>query len=148
MGMTTQEIQRDAWRPYLDELSKRLGVVGVTIEVAGRDIGDQLVAEDLVLTWITYDHRNDIVVIGLDAPGGLREEAEHLVDHPQRILVATGDEPEAVVDIQDGEGRQHLVRMRGAPALPVVWRGKRRRSGGQPAAGDRRRRGRRRRRAR
>jgi len=43
-----------------------------------------------VLTGITFDHKDDVLVIGLDAPGGDPEEYEHLIEHPQRILVAPG----------------------------------------------------------
>jgi hypothetical protein len=118
MTVVTQEIRREAWRGYFDELSKTLGTTEATIEVAGRDLGAQIAAERLVLTGMTYDDRDDVLVIGLDAPGGDPEEYEHLVERPQRILVAAGDEMETTFDIEDGEGNQHLVRLRPAPALP------------------------------
>jgi hypothetical protein len=114
---TTQEIPRDAWRPYFDEISKHLGTVTATVEIAGRDLGAQVAAEHLVLTGLSYDDRDDVVVIGLDAPGGYIEEAEHLVEHPKRVLVATGEDAEVAIDIEDAEDRQTIIRMASVPAL-------------------------------
>jgi hypothetical protein len=118
MATTTQEIPKDAWRPYFDELSKILPTVEATVEITGYDLGDQIMAERLILTGISYDHKDDVVVIGLDAPGGTPEDVEHLVYNPQRIMVATSDGPETTIDIQDAEGRQTLIRYEQVPALP------------------------------
>jgi hypothetical protein len=117
---TTQTLARETWTPYFDTLSKDLGTTIVTIEAIGKDIGDQLAADHLVLTGITYDHKDDIVVIGVDAPGGDPEEYEHIVSQPQTIMVATGDPdgPPLVIDIEDAEEHRHLVRLELAPELP------------------------------
>jgi hypothetical protein len=120
MATTAQEIPRDTWTPYFDELSKHLGTVEATVEVIGRDLGAQIAAERLILTGISYDHKDDIVVIGLDAPGGTPEEYEHLVQKPQRIMVAPGGpgETDMVIDIEDSEGHKTIVRLERPPALP------------------------------
>jgi hypothetical protein len=117
---TTQTLAPDTWTPYFDTLSKDLGTTVVTIEAVGKDIGDQIAAERLVLTGITYDHKDDIVVIGVDAPGGDPEEYEHVVAQPRTIMVATGDPdgPPLVIDIEDAEGRRHIVRLELPPELP------------------------------
>jgi hypothetical protein len=116
--VTTREIPRDAWRPYFDEISRHLGTTTATVEIAGRDLGAQVAAEHLVLTGLSYDDRDDVVVIGLDAPGGYIEEAEHLVEHPQKVLVATGDDAGVAIDIEDADAHQTIIRMASAPALP------------------------------
>jgi hypothetical protein len=120
MAVTTQELPREAWRSYFDELSKILGAVEATVEITGPDVGDQIEADHLILTGITYDDRDDIVVIGLDAPGPPPEDVERIVDDPQRILIATGTEPpeEMVIDIEDAEQHKTLVRIERPPALP------------------------------
>ena len=41
---TTTEIPREAWRSYFEELTTVLGTVEATVEVVGRDIGDQFEA--------------------------------------------------------------------------------------------------------
>ena len=117
MTTTTHELARDAWSPYFDELSRHLGTVEATVEVAGRDLGAQVAAERLVLRGITYDHKDDVLVIALDR-GGTDGHFEHLVERPQRIYVATGEGTEVTVDVEDGEGHQTLVRLERPKALP------------------------------
>jgi hypothetical protein len=117
----TTEIEHEAWTRYFDELSRHLGTVEATVEVDGRDVGAQILAERLVLTGITYDHKDDVIVIGLDAPGGPPpEDVEHLVEHPQHVYIATGldDSTEMAIDIEDAEAHRTIVRLERPPALP------------------------------
>lgn len=116
----TEELPRDGWRPYFDNMSKVLGTVEATIEVDGADLGAQIVAERLILTGMSYDNKDDVLVIGLDAPGGTPEEMEHLVEHPERILVASipGPPAEIVFDIADEQQHQTIVRLERPPELP------------------------------
>lgn len=118
MAVATQEIARNTWREYFDEYSRTMGTVEATIEIAGRDLGDQIAAERLVLTGITYDDKDDILVVGLDAPGGAGEEYEHIIDGPQQIYVATEDDGETTFDVTDQERHQNLIHLRAAEALP------------------------------
>jgi hypothetical protein len=120
MPFTTEQVPREKWRPYFDELSRHLGTVEATVEIAGRDLGVQLAAERLVLTGITYDHKDDVLVIGLDAPGGMPEEYEHMVQSPQRISVAPGGTAaELIIGIEDAEQHLTIVRFERPPALPA-----------------------------
>lgn len=114
---STQELTREAWRPYFDELSRHLGTLEATVEVAGQDIGDQIAAEGLVLSGITYDDRDDVLVIALEALGE-RAAFEHMVQHPQRIYIATGEGAELIVDVEDAGGHQTLVTLDRPAALP------------------------------
>jgi hypothetical protein len=115
----TEQLPRETWTRYFDELSKHLGTVEATVEVVGRDIGDQLAAERLVLTGITFDHKDDVLVIGLDAPGGDPEEYEHMVEHPRSIAVTPGGTAaELAIAAEDGEGHMTIVTLARAPELP------------------------------
>jgi hypothetical protein len=118
MATTTQEIPREAWREYFDTLAKVLPTVEVTVEVIGRDLGDQFIGERVLLAGISYDDKDDVLVIGLDTPGGLPEEVEHLVDHPQRIMVTGLDDGSTVIEVEDPDGHQTLIRYHDVPALP------------------------------
>ena len=80
---------------------------------AGQDrfrVAGQVEAEQPLLTGITYDDGDDIVVIGLDAPGGLPEDLEHIVYHPQKIYLAEEDDV-MIFDIEDSEEVKTLVRL-------------------------------------
>jgi hypothetical protein len=113
MAASTRAIPQEEWSGYFDDFSRDLDDLLATVEVAGREIGAQVEAERPRLTSITYDHKDDIVVIGLDAPGGSHEDLEHIVYHPQKIYVAE-DDGETIFDIEDGEQVKTLVRLRPA----------------------------------
>ena len=113
----SSELPREDWRVYFDELSRALTTTRATVEIDAPDLGAQVQAEGLVLGGISYDDRDDVLVIGL-SPGGPAESLEHLVSHPQRIRVepSAGMLP-ATIDVEDAEGEQTLVRLQSAPAL-------------------------------
>ena len=120
MAITSQEIPREAWRRYFEELTDVLGTVEGTVEVIGRDVGDQIADERQVLTDITYDDRDDALIVGLEAPDSDVDRVEHVIEHPQRVLVATGEPPplELTFDVEDGEQHQWLIHLERPPALP------------------------------
>ena len=118
MTETTQEIPRDDWRRYFDELAKRLPTVEVTVEVIGSDVGDQLIGQRLRLTGITYDNKDDVLVVGLDAPGGSPEELQHFVYNPQRIEVTENADGSSVVEVEDAEDHKTIISYAPVPALP------------------------------
>ncbi len=111
MALETRELPHEQWRKYFDDFSRDLDGLAATVEVAGRDIGAQTEANRLLLTGITYDDGDDIVVIGLDAQGGLVEELEHIVYQPKKIYVASEEGGTTTLDIEDAEGHQTLVRL-------------------------------------
>jgi hypothetical protein len=111
MALETRELPHEQWRKYFDDFSRDLDSLAATVEVAGRDVGAQTEADRLLLTGITYDDRDDIVVIGLDAEGGLTEELEHIVYQPQKIYVASDEAGSTTFDIEDAERHQTLVRL-------------------------------------
>ena len=120
MATATQEIPRNAWREYFEELTDVLGSVEATVEITGRDLGDQIADERQILTDITYDKRDDAIIVGLQAPGSTEERIEHVIEQPQHVLVATGEPPplEMSFDIEDGEHHQWLIHLERPPALP------------------------------
>jgi Family of unknown function (DUF5335) len=118
VSLITDEIPRDAWRAYFDDLSKRLRTVEATVEVDGRDLGAQIAVERLLLEGITYDDRDDLLVVGFDVPEGDPDAYEHMINGPQRIFVATGDRLETVIDVTDADQHQTIVRLEPPPALP------------------------------
>ena len=120
MATTTQEFPREAWRSYCEELTKVLGTVEATVEVVGRDVGAQTAAERHVLTDITYDDRDDAIIVGLEAPDSTAQRTAHVIEQPQHFLVATGEPPplEMTFDIEDGEQHQWLIHLERPPALP------------------------------
>ncbi len=115
----TIELSHDRWRIYFDDLSRGLATMQATVEIDGPDLGAQVQAEGLVLSGISYDDRDDVLVIGL-SPGGAAESLEHLVSSPQRIRVESSEDLlPSTIEVEDAEGVRTLVRLRAAPALPA-----------------------------
>lgn len=110
MASETREIPREDWKAQLDEFSKQLSGAPATLEIDGEEVGAQVEAEGTKLSSITYDRGDDIVVIGIDAGGGLGEDAEHIISAPNTVYVLTED-GETVLDITDAEGVQTLLRV-------------------------------------
>ena len=57
------QLPRDGWRGYFDDLSRALATQQATVEIDGPDLGAQAQAEGLVLSGISYDDRDDILVV-------------------------------------------------------------------------------------
>lgn len=109
MASTTREIPKNEWRSYFDDLSRSpSGPPIVTVEVDGAEIGAQIEAEHKTLAGISYDDRDDVLVIGIGSAGG-GEQLEHLVSQPLQIFVAEGDQ--RTVDVKDADGVQTLIRI-------------------------------------
>jgi Family of unknown function (DUF5335) len=116
----TYELARDGWRDYFDELSRTLATTRATVEIDGPNLGAQIQSEGLLLSGISYDDRDDIVIVGV-SPGGPAESLEHFVSSPRRITVEESSDGilPSTIEIQDAEGQQTLVRLEAAPALPA-----------------------------
>ena len=116
----TEELAREGWRTYFDELSRTLGTTRATVEIDAPNLGAQLQAEGLLLLGISYDDRDDVLVIGL-SPGGPSESLEHFVSAPKRIAVESSQALlPSTIEVEDSEGQLTLVRLQPAPALPAA----------------------------
>ena len=109
MTSMTREIPKSEWPSYFNDLSRLPSPPPVvTVEVDGEEVGAQIEAEHKTLAGISYDNRDDVLVIGIGGPDG-HEQLEHLVSQPERIYVAEGDEH--TIDVQDADGVQTLIRL-------------------------------------
>jgi hypothetical protein len=108
MTVTTPE-QRSEWSKLTDRLSADHEGHDVTIEVLDPESGDNSLVERLPFAGITYDHKDDVVVVSVGGrspryPVVLR----HLINHPQEILfdlITQG----AALKITDSTGTTTLV---------------------------------------
>ena len=99
------------WRSFFDRLSKGLLGKWVEIEVASRDLGDQITAEWIPMFGITYDSRDDLLDVALD-------RIDHLIWHPKEIVVEEGPTGVTSVAVVDNEGVRQVVRMKEPLMLP------------------------------
>ena len=120
MAIATQEFPRETWRSYFEELTDVVRTVDAKVEMVGQDIGGEVADERQIVTDITYDDRDDVIIVGLDAPGSTADRAEHLIEHPQKVFIATGAPPPLEVTLEIGDSKRHqwLICLGRPPALP------------------------------
>ncbi len=111
--MTTHTIDRNDLEHYLDHFSGIMPTELVEIEVAGLDLGDQVEAEWVPLSGISYDPKDDVVVIDLN-DGAL----QHMVRQPQEFVVEEDNAGIHSFSIRDNDGRLHLVKLKEPRELP------------------------------
>ncbi|HEB66910.1 MAG TPA: hypothetical protein ENI93_03085 [Gammaproteobacteria bacterium] len=105
-------LEKNQWETYLDNVAKHLGAELVEIEVAGINLGDQIETEWVPLIGISYDPKDDVVSVAV-------EGAEHLIRKPAEIVVEDNVDGLHWIDIKDGDGNQHIVRLKTPLALPA-----------------------------
>ena len=110
--MAITKLEKGAWRPYFDRVSKLLGgAKRAEVEVAALDLGDQIEAEWLPLTGIAYDPKDDLIEVLLD-------DLDHLIRRPQQVFI----DQEAVllksVEVIDESGVRQIIKLRDPLALP------------------------------
>ena len=108
MTVTTPE-QRSEWTALTNRLSADHAGHDVTIELLDAEGGDRSLVERLPFDSISYDHKDDVVVIGVGGrspryPVVLR----HLIHHPQEILFDLIPQG-AALKITDPSGTTTLV---------------------------------------
>lgn len=106
------EIPRDDWQAYFEDFSRNQPDYIAQMEVLGDEIGAETEAAGTHLAAITYDRKDDIVVIGLDgAADGVAEEVEHVIDKPLKITVDETAGGEIAFEIEDAEGTRTVLRL-------------------------------------
>ena len=108
MAVTMSE-QRSEWIKLSDRLSADHQGHDVAIEVLGPEGGDSSLVEHLPFDGITYDHKDDVVVISVGGrapryPVVLR----HLIHHPTEVLFDLIPQG-AALKITDSSGTTTLV---------------------------------------
>ena len=108
MSLPTAE-QRSQWSALTDRLSADHAGHDVTIEVLDADGGDTSMVERLPFDGITYDPRDDVVVISVGGSSPrLPVVLRHMVSGPQEILFDLIPQG-AALKITDSSGTTTLV---------------------------------------
>jgi hypothetical protein len=109
---TMHSVPRSEWRPFFDRMSTTL-LRGkwAEIEVASLENGDQIIAEWIPMIGVTYDSRDDLVDVALD-------RIDHLIRHPNEIVVEEGTEGLVSIAVTAVDGTRHIVRLKQPPMLP------------------------------
>ena len=111
--MTTHKIEKQDLQHYLDHFSSVMPTQLVEIEVTGLELGDQIEAEWLPLTGVSYDPKSDLVAINLD------DKLEHNIRKPQAIYVEEDDKGVSSIEITCAEKHKHILKLKDPVALPA-----------------------------
>lgn len=117
---TTNEIPKQVWSLYLDEIADRMEGHAVRIELVGRDIGAQPLTRVMSLRGIELVEKGSAQgTIELEL--GEEGQFDHLVLHPKRVFArsARGGEVESL-DIEDENDTKTLITF--DHPLPISFR--------------------------
>ncbi len=103
--MSTVELKKESWSGYFEQLTRALEGKQALIEVGALPIGNQVAVKWLALLGITYDHKDDLLDLDLG-------EIEHVIQHPASIYVESTASEVRSIEVVDGAGTKHIVRLR------------------------------------
>jgi hypothetical protein len=109
--MAVEKLDRAKWRGFFDHMSKAIVGKRAEIEVASLALGDQIEVEWLPVLGVTYDHKDNIIVIAL-------EGLDHPIDNPSEVYVDQGPGGLANLEIIDAKDTRQIVKLRDPLMLP------------------------------
>ena len=109
--MRNHEIPSEQWIPFFNALSKRHQGDPVTVELMGKDIGDQRAAEDQALLGITVDPPTGSCKIEVMMGDRTGTNIAHEIAHPIHVRLAQQDNgADAALEIEAEDGPATLLR--------------------------------------
>jgi len=113
--MQTQEIERDQWRPFLDQFSRKHLGEPVTVVVLTKDAGPERVATDLPLVGIVDDPKSsDGESIEIVAGESSARNVVHEIFSPSRVRVARQDDgSDVALEFESGDAPPTIVHFGG-----------------------------------
>jgi hypothetical protein len=103
------KVPREQWESTLDQATWRHDGDYVTIEVLDPKLGDQLEVERLPFRYISYDRRDDTVVIAVGGTtANLPVVLRHLIAKPTTVSIDDTAEPPSML-ITDTDSTSTLV---------------------------------------
>jgi len=109
--MALEKLDSSQWKAFFDRVSKELTAKQVEIEVEGLDIGDEIEAEWIPFTGISYDPKSDVLSIFSDA-------LEHMIRKPKEIWVDIGVDGLHSMEVVDADDHKQIILLRNDLALP------------------------------
>jgi len=111
-GGCSMDVARDHWAGFFDRLSNDHLGDQVEIEVLAEQFGDQIEVRRQPFEALTYDARNDTVIVSAVDP-----TVRHFVANPTEVDVDTTQPAETVVRVVAPD-QTTLVHLYPTPALP------------------------------
>lgn len=114
--MATRSIEKTAWEDYLNHVTRELGACLAEVEVAGLEIGDQVEADWVRLTGLSYDPKDDLVIVDLLSKDD--KDFEHMVRKPTELVVDEEADGLTSLVVTGADGIRTILKLRKPLALP------------------------------
>ena len=109
--MQSQEIPSNQWIPFFNSISKRHQGEHVSVELVGRDIGEQREAKDQSLLGITVDPPTGACKIEVMVGDAAAANIAHEIAHPIHVRLAISDDgKDQALEIESDAGPCTLLR--------------------------------------
>jgi hypothetical protein len=114
MSQQMRQPVRQEWRGFLDTVTRELEGEPVTIEVVSAELGNRVEADRMPLSFISYDEKDEVVIVSVLGRDGGDPVLEHMVQDPWKILFDPPS-PGAVrtIDVEGSDGAHTLVTLHG-----------------------------------
>ncbi|WP_281340843.1 DUF5335 family protein [Sulfurihydrogenibium sp. YO3AOP1] len=106
-----KKFDKSQWEGFFDKVSKNLGSKEAMIEVVEKEIGDQVETKAQPLIGLSYDPKDDEFVVTL-------EKHEHIIPQPKEIAIDEEIDGIKLIEVVEGDGTKHLIRLMSPLALP------------------------------
>jgi hypothetical protein len=107
-----KKLEKSQWSAYFDLISKAMTGKRAEIEVASLKLGDQIEAEWLPFFGISYDTKDDVIVIAL-------EGHDHLIHKPKEVYIEREGLELSSLEVIDAGGVRQIVVLRDPLMLPA-----------------------------
>lgn len=106
----TQELPKNEWKNYFDELSIEYIDWETKVEILNSSIGVQVLTEGLPLNGITYEERNGQGKIEIIVGNNAKDHQTHSVADPIRVYSRQErDQRGEIIEIEDADGTKTIV---------------------------------------
>jgi hypothetical protein len=123
--MRTLEIPRERWSSFVEIFNRTVGERPIRVEVIGRPLGDQEMAELLPFHGVEYDSKGSERGTFSVTVGSSRGELSHRVIGPTRIYLAQNDFGEiewlAIVERGEAGDVETLIHFERVPELEAEY---------------------------
>lgn len=109
--MAIEKLEKPRWQSYFDSVSKSVSGSQVQIDVTGLQVGDQVEAQQLPLTGLSYDSKGDCIEI-------ITESLNHRIRKPITIHVDYAVDGLHSIEVIDANDLHQIVKFIQPVALP------------------------------
>lgn len=116
-------IQREEWKTFLEDFSRRNKARATRLEIVGNQVGAQEEEDFLPLIGISFESKGSdagsvVIILGGETAQDQRH-VEHLVEQVERIAPITGvSGMEDGVGFEDRDGNKTLLTFENLPEIP------------------------------